>query len=238
MATTLAAIAQQKSGANFTPDAATSATTFTRAALEASLIERVVDGDHEAFADLLKPYERMIYVTALSVLGNEADAEEAAQEAILKAFRGLPRFRKESKFSTWLVQIVINESKMKLRKDRRRLYDSLDEGTQNDDGDYIPRDFADWREIPSEALENQELRQALATALAALPAKYRSVLVLRDVQQLSIRETAELLGLSEANVKTRLSRARLQMRDALAPGMMYSWRTSTKTELVSSKIEG
>src|SRR5205814_238608 len=86
-----------------------------------------------------KPYERMIYVSALSVLGNEADAEEAAQEAILKAFRALPRFRKESKFSTWLVQIVINESKMKLRKDRRRLYDSLDEGTQNDDGDYNKR---------------------------------------------------------------------------------------------------
>ena len=161
MATTLAAIAQQESVANSKPDVATSAATFARAALEASLIDRVVDGDHEAFADLLKPYERMIYVTALSVLGNEADAEEAAQEAILKAFRGLPRFRKESKFSTWLVQIVINESKMKLRKDRRRLYDSLDEGIQNEDGDYTPRDFADWREIPSEALENQELRQAL-----------------------------------------------------------------------------
>ena len=230
MATTLAAIAQQESVANSNPYAATSAATFTRAALEASLIDRVVDGDHEAFADLLKPYERMIYVTALSVLGNEADAEEAAQEAILKAFRGLPRFRKESKFSTWLVQIVINESKMKLRKDRRRLYDSLDEGTQNEDGDYTPRDFADWREIPSEALENQELRQALATALATLPAKYRSVLVLRDVQQLSIRETADLLGLSEANVKTRLSRARLQMRDALAPGIIDNWRTAENGE--------
>ncbi len=211
-------------------DGAISAATFTRAALEASLIDRVVEGDHEAFADLLKPYERMIYVTALSVLGNEADAEEAAQEAILKAFRGLPRFRQESKFSTWLVQIVINESKMKLRKDRPRLYDSLDECTQNDEGDYIPRDFADWREIPSEALENQELRQALATALATLPAKYRSVLVLRDVQQLSIRETADLLGLSEANVKTRLSRARLQMRDALAPGVMDNWRSTENRE--------
>jgi RNA polymerase sigma-70 factor (ECF subfamily) len=211
-------------------DGAISAATFTREALEASLIDRVVEGDHEAFADLLKPYERMIYVIALSVLGNEADAEEAAQESILKAFRGLPRFRKESKFSTWLVQIVLNESKMKLRKDRRRLYDSLDEGTQNDDGDYIPSDFADWREIPSEALENQELRQALATALATLPAKYRSVLVLRHVQQLNIRETADLLGLSEANVKTRLSRARLQMRDALAPGIMDNWRTTENGE--------
>jgi RNA polymerase sigma-70 factor (ECF subfamily) len=230
MATTLAAIAQQGSGANFKPDAEVSPASFTRAVLEASLIERVVEGDHEAFADLLKPYERMIYVSALSILGNEADAEEATQEAILKAFRALPHFRKESKFSTWLVQIVINESKMKLRKDRRRLYDSLDEGTQNDDGDYIPRDFADWREIPSEALENRELRQALTTALATLPAKYRSVIVLRDVQQLNIRETADMLGISEANVKTRLSRARLQMRDALAPGMMENWRTAENAE--------
>lgn len=225
MATTLAAITQQDySGTNVKPSVGTLAENFTRAALEASLIERVIEGDHEAFADLLKPYERMIYVSALSILGNEADAEEAAQESILKAFRALPRFRKESKFSTWLVQIVINESKMKLRKDRRRLYDSLDEATQSEDGDYIPRDFADWREIPSEALQNQELRQALATALATLPAKYRSVLVLRDVQQLNIRETAEMLGISEANVKTRLSRARLQMRDALAPGMIEIWR--------------
>jgi RNA polymerase sigma-70 factor, ECF subfamily len=216
MATAIADGAGHRASTRPYADSQASAATFTRAALEASLISRVVDGDHEAFADLLKPYERMIYLSALSVLGNEADAEEVAQEGVLKAFRALPRFRREAKFSTWLVQIVLNEAKMKLRKDRRHLYDSLDEGTQTEDGDYIPRDFADWREIPSEALENSELRQALTTALASLPAKYRSVLVLRDVQQLSIRETADALGISEANVKTRLCRARLQMRDALA----------------------
>ena len=186
---------------------------------ETALIERVVRGEHEAFAELLKPYERMIFLSALSILGNEADAEEVSQEAVLKAFRALPRFRREAKFSTWLVQITINEAKMKLRKDRRALYDSLDQGMQNEDGNYVPRDFADRREIPSEALENQELRQTLAVALASLPTRYRSVLVLRDVQQLSVRETAGILGISEANVKTRLCRARLQMRDALAPGI-------------------
>ena len=109
----------------------------------------MVKGDHEAFAELVKPYERMIFLSAISILGNDADAEEVAQEAILKAFRALPRFRRESKFSTWLVQIVINEAKMKLRKDRRKLYDSLDAGVQNEEGNYVPRDFADWREIPS-----------------------------------------------------------------------------------------
>jgi RNA polymerase sigma-70 factor (ECF subfamily) len=186
---------------------------------ESLLIDRVVAGDHDAFTLLLKPYERMIYVSALSILGNEADAEEVAQEAILKAFRSLPRFRRESKFSTWLVQIAINEAKMKLRKDRRHLYESIEEGRKTEEGDFTPREFADWREIPSTALENKELRETLKQALESLPAKYRTVLVLRDVQQLNIRETAEVLGISEANVKTRLSRARLQMREALAPGM-------------------
>jgi RNA polymerase sigma-70 factor (ECF subfamily) len=90
----------------------------------------------------------------------------------------------------------------------------------SDDGEYIPKDFADWREIPSEALERKELRHALASALNSLPVKYRTVMILRDVQQLSIAETAQVLGISEANVKTRLSRARLQMRDALAPGFV------------------
>jgi RNA polymerase sigma-70 factor, ECF subfamily len=190
---------------------------------EAPLIDRVVAGDHEAFAALSKPYERMIYMSALGIVGNEADAEEVAQEAILKAFRSLPRFRRESKFSTWLVQIAINEAKMKLRKDRRHLYESVEQGRETEEGEYVPREFADWREIPSSALETKELREALSKALESLPAKYRSVLVLRDVQQLNIRETAEALGISEANVKTRLSRARLQMRDALAPGMGGNW---------------
>ena len=112
---------------------------------------------------------------------------------------------------------------MKLRKDRRHLYESMDEGRQNDEGHYIPKDFADWREIPSEALEQRELREALTKALESLPEKYRTVLILRDVQHLSINETAQALGLSEANVKTRLCRARLQMRDALAPGFEGAW---------------
>ncbi|MGB9430924.1 MAG: sigma-70 family RNA polymerase sigma factor, partial [Candidatus Acidiferrum sp.] len=156
-----------------------------------------------------------IFVSALSIVGNEADAEEVAQEAILKAFRALGQFRRESKFSTWLTQIVINEAKMRLRKDRRHLYGSLEKGPQGDDEDYIPREFADWREIPSDALENRELREMLQQAIESLPPKYRAVLVLRDVEHLTIRETADVLGITEANVKTRLSRARLQSRDII-----------------------
>ena len=199
---------------------------------ESELIRRVKLGDVEAFHNLVRPYERAIFLAALSLVRNEADAEDVAQEAVLKAFKNLSRFRQEAKFSTWVIQITINEAKMKLRKDRRHLYESLDEGQQNDGGDYIPKDFADWREIPSEALEQSELRQALARALDSLPEKYRTVLILRDVQQLSINETAEVLGLSEANVKTRLCRARLQMRDALAPGFDGAWSRGREYEKV------
>jgi RNA polymerase sigma-70 factor (ECF subfamily) len=190
---------------------------------EQDLISRVRDGDADAFYELIRPHERAVFLTALSILKNDADAEEVAQEAVLKAFKALPRFRREAKFSTWLIQICINEAKMKLRKDRRHLYDSLEQQQQNNDGDYIPRDFADWRDIPSEALEKKELRKALTQALDSLPEKYRAVLILRDVQHLGITETAQILGLSEANVKTRLCRARLQMREALAPGLDGDW---------------
>jgi RNA polymerase sigma-70 factor (ECF subfamily) len=192
---------------------------------EAQLITRILAGDHEAFYDLVRPYERAIYFAAMGVLDNAADAEEVAQEAVLKAFNNLAKFRAESKFSTWLIQITINEARMKFRKDRRHLYESIDEQKSDDEGDYFPKDFADWRDIPSEDLQRKELRQALKTALASLDGKYREVLILRDVQHLSIIETAKALGITEASVKTRLLRARLQMRDALAPGIDGSWTT-------------
>src|SRR5467141_51126 len=199
---------------------------------ERELIARIKGGDVEAFYELVRPYERAVFLAALSLVKNDADAEEVAQEAILKAFKNLSRFREEAKFSTWLIQISINEAKMKLRKDRRHLYESMEAGQQNDEGDYIPKDFADWRDIPSEALEQKELRKDLTRALAALPEKYRTVLILRDVQHLSITETAQVLGLSEANVKTRLCRARLQMRDTLAPGFDGAWRGGRTYEKV------
>lgn len=193
--------------------------------IEGRLIDRCLSGDHEAFYQLMRPYERAIYFAAMGVLHNPADAEEVAQEAVLKAFNNLSKFRRESKFSTWLIQITINEARMRLRKDRSHLYESIDEQKSDEEGDYLPRDFADWRDIPSEELQCKELREALKRALASLDPKYREVLVLRDVQHMSIIETAEVLGITEASVKTRLLRARLQMRDALAPGIDGSWTT-------------
>jgi RNA polymerase sigma-70 factor (ECF subfamily) len=113
---------------------------------------------------------------------------------------------------------------MRHRKDRPHLYESVDEPQSDTDGDYFPKDFADWREIPSEALQRKELREALARAIASLKPRYREVFVLRDVEKMSISETAKALGLTEASVKTRLLRARLMMRDALAPGFDGAWQ--------------
>ena len=194
-------------------------------ATEADLLERARQGDKEAFYNLVCPCERAVYTAAVSILNNSADAEEVAQEAVLKAFANLASFRGEAKFSTWLIQITINESRLKLRKDRRHLYESVDEQRADDEGEYSPKDFADWREVPSEALQRRELREALKQAIAHLPSMYREVLILRDVQQRSIQETAQILGLTEGSVKTRLLRARLQMRDALAPGIDGTWAT-------------
>ena len=191
--------------------------------IEQELIRRVREGDKEAFYGLVRPYERALLFAARSVLNNDADAEDAAQEAVLKAFTHIEKFRGESKFSTWLVQIAINEARMKLRKEHRELYESLDVPTVDEQGDYWPKDFADWREIPIEALQRKELREALGKALASLEPKYRQVLALRDIQHFSVAEAAEALGLSGEAVRTRLHRARLRMRDALAPGFGSEW---------------
>lgn len=133
---------------------------------------------------------------------------------MLKAFRNLHQFRGDSRFGTWLVSICINESRMRLRSRQRARLESLDAAT-SEDADYVPIQLRDWREIPSQALERQELRQALARALASLDDKYREVLVLRDVEHLNVAETAAILGITPGNVKVRLLRARLQMRDRL-----------------------
>ena len=199
---------------------------------EAQLIRRVCGGEPEAFEELVRPYERMVYLTAISILRNQADAEEVAQDAVLKAFSKLSTFRGECKFSTWLVQITYNEARMRLRKDRRHLYESLDEQHQDPEGDYWPRDFADWRPIPSELLEEDETRQALQNAINSLSPNYREIVVLRDIENLSIKDAAAILGLSEPTIKTRLHRARLLLRDALAPGLDGCWSTGQRYKKV------
>lgn len=202
---------------------------------EAALIHRILSGERELYYELVHPYERSIYVAAFSVLQNEADAEDVAQEAVLKGFKHLQSFRAEAKFSTWFIQICINEARMKLRKDRRHLYESTDAPQSDEEGDFFPKDYRDWREIPSESLEREEVRRALAAAMASLTPIYRDVFVLRDVQHLSIQETAEILKVTEATVKTRLLRARIQLRDLLAPGWGGDWINKTTPENTKPK---
>jgi RNA polymerase sigma-70 factor (ECF subfamily) len=183
---------------------------------EQSLIARICSGESSLFAALVKPYERRVYVAALTLLRNEADAQEVAQEAILKAFTHLRQFRAESRFSTWLIQITVNEARMRRRRQHSELFEPIGD-LRDEEGAYTPREFADWREIPSEALERSEIRALLAKALGSLAQKYREVFLLRDVEHVSIEETAEVLDISVASVKTRLLRARLMLRDILAP---------------------
>src|SRR5258708_12731733 len=159
----------------------------------------------------------MAYVSAFSILRNEADAEDCAQEAILKALRHIAEFRGESKFGSWLVRITLNESKMKLRKLRPSQYESLDEGSDSEDGEYVPDTLSDWREIPSESLERKEVREVLRDAIRRLPEIYREVFVLRDVQNQDIASTAQVLGFSESVVKTRPFRPTLQITHLVPP---------------------
>jgi RNA polymerase sigma-70 factor, ECF subfamily len=189
---------------------------------EAMLIERIRRGERELFHELIRPYERRVFAAALAILRNEADAEDAAQEAVLKAFKHIRQFRAEARFSTWLIQIAVNEARMRRRKLQAVVMEPMVD-QQDEDGHYTPRDFADWREIPSETLERAEVRQKLAEALNSLGEKYREVFILRDMQQLSIEDTAKTLGISVPSVKTRLLRARLMLRDLLAPGLGGSW---------------
>lgn len=183
---------------------------------EALRIASILAGNTHEFHDLIRPYERGAYVMALSMLKNEADAEDVAQEAFLKAYRGLRGFRAEAKFSTWLMSIVLNEARNRLRRKNAVQMESLDEPPDGETR-VSPALLRDWREIPSETLERMEVRAMLRDAVAALSPIYREVLLLRDVEEMSVGESAEALGISQAAVKVRLHRARLMLQKRLAP---------------------
>ncbi len=185
---------------------------------EELLISRILEGEKDLFLELIRPYQRTVYATLISMLGTKEDAEDVTQDVLLKALARLHQFRRESAFGTWLIQIAINEARMRRRKLRRGIMCSLTSGP-DDDETYVPKDFADWREIPSEALERSEIREALGKALTLLEEHYRLAFILRDVNGMSITETANVLGITRGAVKTRLRRARLMLRDILSPGL-------------------
>ena len=153
---------------------------------------------------------------ALSFVHDESDAEDIAQEAFLKAFRNLASFRGEAKFGTWLISITLNEARSRLR--RKKLLKTEPLEAQNGDGSPVsPALLRDWKEIPSEALERSEMRNMLQKAVEGLPPIYREIFVLRDIEELSIAEAADVLQITVASVKVRLHRARVALQKTLAP---------------------
>jgi RNA polymerase sigma-70 factor (ECF subfamily) len=186
---------------------------------EPVLIQRILAGEKDLFHDLIRPYERGAFLLAYSILRNQDDAEETVQQAMFKIFSHLKQLTESDKFKQWAMRVIENEAKMYRRKRRQHLYEALDQSSTEaaDEKPFYPKQFADWRDLPSDAVEQKEVRDAVAKALAELPDIYRAVFVLRDMQHLDVAETAEALGLGESAVKTRLHRARLMMRESLSP---------------------
>jgi RNA polymerase sigma-70 factor (ECF subfamily) len=178
------------------------------------LVHATQDGDVSAFEELVERYDRKLLRIAEHITHNREDSQDVVQEAFLKAFQHLSDFREDSQFSTWLFRITVNQALMKLRKLRTTKEVSFDEDFQAD-GDMLPREITDWTPNPEEHYRASELRDILIKTLKGLRPILRTVFVLRDIEGLSIAQTAEVLNLSPAAVKARLWRARLQLRELL-----------------------
>ena len=186
---------------------------------EPVLIRRILEGEKDLFHDLIRPYERGAFLLGYSILRNQDDAEETVQQAMVKIFLHLAQLTESDKFKQWAMRVVENEAKMYRRKRRQHLYESIDQNptSVSEEKPFYPKQFADWRDLPSDAVEQKEVREAVAKALAELPDIYCEVFVLRDMQHLDVAETAEALDIGESAVKTRLHRARLMLRESLTP---------------------
>jgi RNA polymerase sigma-70 factor (ECF subfamily) len=181
---------------------------------ETVLVNQARGGDAQAFSVLVRRYENKIFRLALHITQNREDAEDVLQETFLKAYEHLDQFQGNAKFYTWIVRIAVNQALMKLRKRKSDKAVSLDE-TIDTGEDTVAREIADWEENPEQRYSREELGSILGSAVDSLAPTYKTVFVLRDLDELSTEETAEALGLSVAAVKSRLLRARLQLRDKL-----------------------
>jgi RNA polymerase sigma-70 factor (ECF subfamily) len=187
----------------------------------AAAIARILAGEKHLFHELIRPVERPVFVMLFLLLRNETDAEDAAQETFIKIYRNLHNFRGDSKFSTWVLSIARNEGLGWLRKRSARPEDPIDAihagAGDESSGDFTPAMLTDWREVPPESLERKQLRDCLCRVIMNLPPIYREVVQLRDIDELDVQETAELLGISPGSVKVRLHRARTMLQKELAP---------------------
>jgi RNA polymerase sigma-70 factor (ECF subfamily) len=182
---------------------------------ESGLVARARGGDAQAFSELVSRYERKIYRLARHITNSDEDAEDVLQEAFLKAYSHLDGFQGQSKFYTWIVRIAVNEALMKLRKRKSDRTVSLDEPAVDGVEEPVLREVAVWDGNPEQQYSQEELRVILDTAIQNLKPAFRTVFLLRDVDELSTEETAEALGLSIPAVKSRLLRARLELRERL-----------------------
>jgi RNA polymerase sigma-70 factor (ECF subfamily) len=178
-----------------------------------ALVERVLAGERRAFEPLVRRHERKIFRVVLAVLGNAEDAEEAMQDAFVKAFRHLGQFRRESRFTTWLTRIAINEALQRRRAKKDAV--SLDEARDVEEP-LVPRRHEIWQTNPEKIYGKQEMRELVESAIQSLPEIYREAFVLRDVEEMSAEEAAEAIGISVPALKSRLLRARLMVRETLA----------------------
>jgi RNA polymerase sigma-70 factor (ECF subfamily) len=201
--------------------------------LDLVLVHASKNGDIAAFEQLVRRYDRKLLRIAQNVIHNREDSEDAVQEAFFKAFQHLGQFQEDSQFSTWLIRITLNQSLMKLRKQRAIKEVSLDEDFQAD-GDSLAMEVTDWAPNPEQRYRASELRDILVKPLRELRPILRTVFVLRDIEGLSIDQTAEVLNVSHSAVKARLWRARLQLRERLAK--YFSKQTkSAREELVPGR---
>ena len=191
---------------------------------DASLVSRVQSGDADAFEGLVRRYQGRVYRTLIGITGNREDAEDSTQNTFLKAFRHIGEFQAAAKFSTWLTRIAINinEGLQQLRK--RKNMESLDEPETDSDQGFRPRQVQAWEESLEQAYSKAEMRELVERELMKLPLKYRSVVMLRDLEELSTEEAVAALGLTAPALKTRLLRGRLMLREALAPHFMRKRR--------------
>jgi RNA polymerase sigma-70 factor, ECF subfamily len=178
-------------------------------------LEALQNGDRAEFARLVHTYSTQIYRLALKMLNDSQDAEDVLQETFIKALRSIGTFQGRSSLSTWLYRIAVNEALMLMRK-RKPEFVSMDEERQDQEGDSEPVEIVDWCCLPESELESTETRRFLDQAMQRLSPALRAVFVLRDIEGLPVRDTAESLGISEVAVKTRLLRARLRMREELS----------------------
>ncbi len=178
------------------------------------LLDRILAGDARAFEELVHRHERRVYRVALAIIGNHEDAEEAIQQTFLKVYQNLSGFQRESRFTTWLTRIAVNEA-LQIRR-RRRTLQPLDKLTSTDE-EITPKQLQDWHDDPEKLYSKQEMREIVEDAIQSLRTLYREAFVLCDVQGLTREEAAKALGLSVPTLKSRLLRARLKMREMLAP---------------------